>query len=240
MLNLFNLMAVLCTIFLYQSAFASTVSEFDELVSLYDSKMCKECHSDISPEWKHSSHAQSVINPKMIKAVNFKMDKSDQTNMSAYVRKCFSCHAPQISSASDSLTDHIAELILIAANDTSAEKKNKAQVKLSRLNLNCRVCHMMKGKPDNGAASNTIWGPGWDEHEQSHKEEYGFDTLKSAYITSASFCKSCHYGYDHQLDRPEIAISQVKCVANDVAAKNCQDCHIEIDHSFSMGKPPAN
>ncbi len=238
MIHLFKLIAVLCTILFGQSALASTVSNIDDLISMYDSSQCRYCHDDIAPEWEDSSHSKSVMNPDVIKAVNSTIAQSAKNESRSTIKKCFSCHAPQVSSASDSLVDHITDLIIIAGNNEDTGKKKEAQEKLSQLQLNCRICHMMKGMPDNRAESNTIWGPGWDEHEHSHFEEYGFDTLKSDYLTSAQFCKSCHKGYEHQFPGSEKFIAQVKCVKNDAAAKNCQDCHIDMDHSFSKAKPP--
>ena len=197
MINLFKLIVVLCIILFGQSALASTVTNIDELISMYDSSQCRNCHDDIEPSWKHSSHSKSVINPDVIKALKSTIVKSAKTESRSTIKKCFLCHAPQVSSASDSLLDHITDLIIIAGNNTDTGKKNNAQEKLSQLSLNCRICHMMKGVPDDRAESNTIWGPGWDEHEHSHLEEYGFDTIKSDYLTSAQFCKSCHTSYNH-------------------------------------------
>ena len=239
MIHIFKVIVVLCTILFGQSALASTISNIDELISMYDSSQCRYCHDDTAPAWEDSSHSKSVINPDVIKAVNSTIARSAKNESRSTIRKCFSCHAPQVSHASDTLIDHIAALIVNAANDISSERKNNAQDKLSQLRLNCRICHMMKGMPDNRAESNTVWGPGWDEHEHSHYEEYGFDTLKSDYLTSAQFCNSCHKGYEHQFPGSEKLIAQVTCVKNDAAAKNCQDCHIDIDHSFSRTKPSA-
>jgi hypothetical protein len=239
MINLIKLITLLFTILFFQSALVSSASDIDELISMYDSSQCRYCHDDIAPGWEHSSHSKSVINPDVIKAVNSTIAKSAKTESRSTIKKCFSCHAPQISSASDSLIDHIADLIIIAGNDKNEKKKNKAQGKLSQLNLNCRICHMIKSMPQDRKDSNIIWGPGWDEHEKSHFDEYGFDTLKSDYLTSAQFCKNCHNSYDHQLTGSDKVVSQVKCVENNANKMNCQDCHIDIDHSFSMVKPTA-
>ncbi len=34
--------------------------------------------------------------------------------------------------------------------------------------------------------------PGWDEHEDSHMENFEFDTLKSDHLISSGFCLDCH------------------------------------------------
>jgi len=234
MVNLSKLISVLFILLLVQTVFAASVSDFDKLISMYDSKHCKECHDDITPGWLHSSHSKSLVNSEVLKAINSKITKTAKTKRRAEVKLCFSCHAPQISSASESLIDHISNLIVTARDAKNADKKNKAYETLSQLSLNCRICHMMKGMPDNRSKTNTIWGPGWDEHEQSHTDQYGFETLKSEYLTSAQFCKSCHNGYAHQFTGPDKVGSPVKCVKTIDAPKTCQDCHDATDHSFSI------
>ena len=218
---------------------SETVSTINELVALYDVERCKECHGDIASNWGNSYQARSTVSPAVLSSMKRNITNSTGDKRKELVRACYSCHAPQIKDASDELVEHITELIIIATDEKVLAKREHAKKELSKLNINCRICHMLKGVPEGKTSPNIIYGPGWSEHDKYHMEEYGFDTLKSEYLLSESFCKSCHR--DSYPDIPIAIYSALhnKCsrqfAAND-ENRACHDCHMDVEHNFPINK----
>jgi hypothetical protein len=209
------------------SLFAITVSAatIDELVANYNISLCLECHADVAENLLMSNHVYSIINPRVILAIKNETKASKPAREA--VKGCLSCHAPITDNASDDLLDKIATLIVIADNKHTGLKESAIK-ELSKLSINCLVCHMMKGMPVDKIKPKVIYGPGWDEHEHSHKDEYGFDTLKSDYFMSSEFCLSCHSG-------PLPSHKNYKTHYTDTK-KTCHQCHMN-NHKFSIALP---
>lgn len=235
---LINILFVICIVLLSKTILASSVSTIDELVSIYDTERCNQCHDDIAPDWMKSSHSKSVISPNVLSSIKDNINKYTDIKKRTLIRICLSCHAPQIKDASNELVDHIAELIIIASSGDDITKSTAAKQELSGLSINCRICHMMKGMPESRTELSIIYGPGWDEHEHSHLEDYGFDTIKSEYLMSSDFCKSCHF--IPISNKPEVTILNVLDLHKnhdnkfnlDNGNDTCHDCHMKSNHSF--------
>ena len=214
---------------------SETVSTINELVTLYDVEGCKECHSDIASNWKNSYQARSAVSPAVLSSIKSNITNSTRSKKIELVRACFSCHAPQIKDASDELVEHITELIIMATDEKVPAKRENAKRELSKLNINCRICHMVKGMPEGKISPNIIYGAGWSEHNNNHMEEYGFDTLKSEYLLSESFCTSCHRNSYPDIPTAIYSSLHKKCskqfTAND-ENRACHDCHMDINHNF--------
>jgi hypothetical protein len=209
---------------------AASASTLFELVSKNDVVKCKKCHDDVAPLWEKASHARPLTNEIFLKSINSSFDEITYAKRRELIRSCFSCHAPYVKDASNELVDHIAELIIISADTEDQANSETAKAELSTLSIDCRVCHMIKGLPEADVQPDVIYGPGWDEHEDSHMKDYGFDTLKSDYLLSSGLCKSCHGGClsSTSLSNPAKGI---ECYSNK-SNINCYDCHMK-DHSFS-------
>jgi hypothetical protein len=182
-------------------------------------------HDDVADNLIKSNHAVSIINPRVILGIK-KETKSLQAAGDA-VKECLLCHAPVTGNASKALLDKIAGLVIIAGNDNSP-LQGASMEELSNLSINCRVCHMMKGMHKGDIKPNIIYGPGWDEHEHSHMEDYGFDTIKSDHIMSSEFCLSCHSG-------PQPSHKNYNNHYTD-SSKTCHECHMN-NHQFTVALP---
>ena len=189
--QLTNAIAIIYLIIFSQPVIAGPVPTIDGLVSPYNSEKCVECHEDTAEALAQSSHSKSVTSPAVVSMLKDIIMKSPKTEQTKTVKACLSCHAPQAQDAADEQIDVIAELI-ISASDNNTDIQQAAEKALSGLNINCRTCHMKIAQPKNMLKPGIIYGPGWDEHEHSHMEEFEFDTLKSEYLISSSFCIDCH------------------------------------------------
>ncbi|MDA8408405.1 MAG: multiheme c-type cytochrome, partial [Deltaproteobacteria bacterium] len=84
------------------------VSSLGELVTMFDSSSCKECHEQIYAQWEKSHHARPL------------MGLNDQIFIAGYLKRgplavkpgenaaksnfpCFKCHFPQIKYATDAV-----------------------------------------------------------------------------------------------------------------------------------------
>jgi hypothetical protein len=215
----------LSVIFLPRSPSAGPASSIDELALQYDSEQCMACHEDVTENLIKSNHAISIINPRVILGIK-KEIKSPQAAGDA-VKECLSCHAPITENASEALLDKIAGLVIIAGNDNSP-LKDASMEELSKLSMNCRVCHMIKGMLEGELQPKMIYGPGWDEHEHSHMEDFGFDTIKSDHLMSSEFCLSCHSGLQPSHKNYKKHYTDSK--------KTCHECHMN-NHQFTVALP---
>jgi len=209
------------------SLFAVTVSAatIDELAANYNTSLCMECHADVAENLLMSNHVYSIINPRVILAMKNETKASKPAREA--IKGCLTCHAPITDNVSDDLLDKIATLVVIADNKHTGLKESAIK-ELSHLSINCLVCHMMKGMPADKIKPKVIYGPGWDEHEHSHKDEYGFDTLKSDYFMSSAFCISCHSGPKETHKNYATHYTDTK--------KTCLQCHMN-NHKFSIALP---
>lgn len=235
---------IVCTItvFLFSNGYASSSAPATagKLAAHFDITRCLKCHEEIAKEYETSAHAVSTGNPRFLRAFREISGKEPDTisagNKKKVQKACLSCHVPQIDTASDGLTNYISSLIIKSSlNDTSAQNE------LAELTVNCRVCHMMQGMPQGKVQPMTIYGPGWDEDDESHKEEYGFDTLTSDYLQSSDFCIVCHDSCPPDL--PESMCSSLHARAerhyNVLRYRQpCQKCHMQekgsVTHSFPV------
>jgi hypothetical protein len=156
-------------------------------------------------------------------------------NKAETFKSCVSCHAPQIKYASDELVDNIISLIATSSDKKENDNIDAAIKKLGNINVDCKVCHMLKGMPEGKSSPEIIYGPGWDEHEHSHMEEFGFDTIKSDYLGSIEFCTSCHrrISSDRLSEAHSLTHKKETMNKSNAAKKSCKDCHMSSGHSFN-------
>jgi nitrate/TMAO reductase-like tetraheme cytochrome c subunit len=208
------------------SSYADKARTIDEMVKMYDSSSCRECHEEIYMQWEKSHHARplmginegiflkgvlhSTFAPKDIK-------KATKKNF-----PCFKCHLPQALDAEDSVSAEIAQAV--AGGD-------KATV--SRLQITCIVCHNTKaiihrlqdGKPEKGV----IYGSqDIAEHEDS---SYG-QVKKSVIMKESIFCGQCH-GLGPNLDAENpyqcatLYGSYLHSYIPAGGTQTCQECHMK-------------
>ncbi len=229
----------LSTSLLPQEAIAKKAATIDELVSMYDIKLCAECHADKYEEWKTSSMGNSIADPRVLRGmrtfIRLAIDKEE-----ALERKdlsiCLNCHIPQIKDATTELVIHIGDLVLTAVEDADGVKRDAAIKELSRLNLNCLGCHNLKGTGFSSLPqAKTIYGP--EKLEFSPHEGFGFRTVQSELFTTSEFCAQCHHCPPDVPWKqcPTIYTSYVDDFINKGRSETCQDCHMEgkkLSHKF--------
>ncbi|MBI4697718.1 MAG: hypothetical protein HY758_02055 [Nitrospirae bacterium] len=232
------LFAVISIIVSPQAVFSGQAATIDELVSMYDIKKCVECHEDKYEEWKTSSMGNSVSDPRVLKGmrtfIRLALDKEQGLGRKD-LKICLDCHVPQIKNAAPELILHIGDLILTAVEDEDVSRRESATKDLSKLNINCFVCHNMKslgfGKQ---TQEGVIYGP---EDVGNPHEEIGFRTIKSEFMTTSGLCAQCHHCPPDVAwkECPTIYTSYIEDFISKGHKETCQDCHMDGDrrsHKF--------
>lgn len=230
--------AILSLIFLFAvipplNTLAAQVETIDELAQIVNSEKCAECHEDIHEKWQESWHAKSIVDSRVLRTwrtfILSGLDKSPAAKRRDLKDVCLPCHAPVTQYASDALVEKITDLIVTAVEDKDSAKREIAIKELSKLNINCIVCHNMKAVADGNPKPKTIYGPGISEEEPPHKEEFGFDTVKTAYLKTSEFCGSCHHGCPPDMPSsicPTLYTSYKEQYLAHGGDKTCQECHM--------------
>ncbi len=237
-----NIIALFYLLIASQPAIAGPFPVIDGLVSPYNSQKCIECHDDTAEALAQSSHSQSVTSPAVVIMLKDIIMKSPKTEQVKTVKACLSCHAPQVKDALDEQINLIAKLIVSASDNKNTVRQKASEKALSGLNINCRICHMYSAQPQKILTPGIIYGPGWDEHEHSHMEEFEFDTIKSDYLISSSFCIGCH-----TLLLPDFLPSEYSSMHKGLENhpdqgkdKTCHQCHTGTSgHTFAGVNEPS-
>ncbi len=214
-----------------------------ELVKMYDSSSCKDCHSDIYDEWQKSLHARSIFGPEHVgrTAATFKTTieiglkdwqasgvKKPEDVKVHHLLLCTKCHLPQLEEAEDSVAQEIVRNIY-AFVDKGDEKA--AEV-LQQLNINCLVCHnrnaIVHKWTDGYPKKGVIYGSKDGEHPDAvHK------TMKKSLIMKESIlCGQCHgLGPNFEFDNPSQCAtlygSYLWYYVAEGGTKTCQQCHMQ-------------
>jgi len=215
-------------------SFAELVENIDDLVLLDDVVQCKNCHKEHGSQWPKSAHSGSVSDFKTLKAfrsyIEFTQESPRYSEPGAELRdNCFICHAPRAKNASDRLLEDISGLIVTAVDYQGAQKGQLALKELSKISIDCCVCHMVNGMPEGEVEPNMLYGPGWDEHELTHLRDHGFTTVGSPYLMSSKMCTRCHD--DWLAGVPSIVKKMHKNPQShyskaERSGKTCQSCHM--------------
>lgn len=218
-----------------QMVSAGPATTIDELVAPYDSSKCVECHEEAHENWAKSWHAMSVTDSRVLRAwrtfILSGIDKSDQATRKDLTNICFSCHAPVWKKVpmTDELAIELAELVVTAVDDKDAAKRDAAIKELSKLNIGCLDCHNIDATADGKPLPNTIYGPG-DAKDTPHKEELGFDTVKTDFLKTSKFCATCHHGCPPDMPSsvcPTLWTSYEEEYLAHGGDKTCQQCHMK-------------
>jgi len=221
-----------CLLIFPCSSNANTIDNIDDLVMLKDVVMCKECHKEHGQQYPQSAHATSLSERSTLKAFRnyIKFSTSSDSSTGALLRdNCFTCHSPRVKNASDSLLEDISGLIVTAIDYPDSVKGKSSLKELSKISIDCCVCHIINGMPEGEVEPNMLYGPGWDEHELAHTRDHGLDTVGSPYLMSSDMCTRCHY--DWLAGVPSIVKkmhrnSKLHLMEADLNNKTCQSCHM--------------
>jgi hypothetical protein len=209
------------------------LATIDDLSSKYSIEKCRECHKDIHSEWSHSMHSKSITDSRVIRTwrtfILNGLDASSKAKRTDLRQVCLSCHAPQTKEAPDALIENIAALVITAAEDENKEKRDAALQQLSKLRVNCLICHSVKGSQDNKPMERTIYGPK-GSGKKAHKKAMGYDTVQSSFLPTPEFCAQCHHGCPKGMPSticPTTYSSYKEDYLAGGGTKRCQDCHMQ-------------
>jgi hypothetical protein len=231
---------VILVLFACMPAVVEGIMAIEELERKYEVATCIKCHENNGPQWSESLHATSLADPRILNSLrSFIKDSNKETGVRderQRVSTCFYCHAPQAADVSNDLVEHISDLIITAVESSDSINRETAIKKLSTLNVSCRVCHMMRGMPEDTIKPDTLYGPGWDEDEIAHKRDYGYETVGSDYLMSSKICTSCHKSRSEGtlsfqfLKHHENTLEHCMDKHTD---KTCQSCHMQENGTTS-------
>lgn len=208
------------------SVSAEKARTIDELVKMYDSSSCKECHEEIYEQWEKSHHARPLMGIKggmFLKGVLVSAFAPEDVNKATKNNfPCFKCHLPQALDAEDSVSAEIAQAVV--ANDKAT---------ISKLQINCVVCHntkailhrLQEGKPE----KDVIYG---SQDIAEHEDETYKKVKKSVILKEAVFCGQCHgLGPNFDAENPyQCATLYGSYLHSYIPAggtQTCQECHME-------------
>ena len=229
------------------AAVKGKATTLDELIAMYDSSSCYDCHGDKHEEWSQSVHSRSVYGTGRTAAtfrtafINGFMDwaysgvESPEDVEVEHLMGCAKCHLPQLADATDAVAKELVATVfdwMDAYMEDDMETFEKHQETLLQLNINCLVCH-------NRMAITHKWTDGYPQDgsvygfsEGFHPDDH-FTEMKVSPIMDASIlCGQCHgLGPNLELDNPtQCATAYGSYLWSYIANggdKTCQQCHME-------------
>ena len=201
------------------------VSTLNELITLFDSSSCKECHEKIYEQWEKSHHARPL------------MGLDDEIFMTKYLKNgvlavkpgekgtkknfpCFKCHLPQFKYATDKVAAEIADAIL---------RNDKASVR--QLTISCLVCHNEKAVVHGRPEKNVVYG------NRDLPEDTGHVVKKSSLLKNSLMCGQCHgLGPNLEFETPvqcaTLYGSYLHAYIPSGGTQTCQDCHMKDGNHY--------
>ncbi len=218
-----GILSVALLLFMSAPALSETspkASTLDELIRMFDSSSCKECHEKIYEQWEKSHHARPLIgmDDMMLLTQYLKRVSTPEKPPDKAIRQdfpCFKCHLPQMKYGTDAVAGEIAKAMVT---------DDKATIR--KLNINCLVCHNEKavvhGRPEKGIVYANKDAP---DHE-------GLPVKKSTLLKDSLMCGQCH-GLGPVLDSPDMPVqcatlygSYLHAYIPAGGALTCQECHM--------------
>jgi hypothetical protein len=195
-------------------------STLDELIKMFDSSSCKECHEKIYGQWERSHHARPLMGlddwifmAPYLKGGPLAVKRGEKATKANF--PCFKCHLPQIKYGTEKVAAEIAEAIL---------KDDKSTVR--KLNISCLVCHNEKavvhGRPEKGGVYGNKDLP---DHE-------GHPVKKSPLLKNSLMCGQCHgLGPVLESETPvqcaTLYGSYLHAYIPSGGTQTCQECHMK-------------
>jgi hypothetical protein len=233
-----------------------------ELLAMYDSSSCEECHLDIHADWLKSAHSRSIFGTGRT-AATFRTTilngcmawpysgatDFDQVRVE-HLQGCTKCHLPQLADATDDVAQEIMGTIVsfikaYQEGDTETFDKNKDT--LLSLNINCLVCHnrnaIVHKWTDGYPQADTVYGTTNGSHDDDK-----FPKMAESPIMQASIlCGQCHgLGPNFELDNPTQCAtaygSYLWAYRAEGGRETCQECHMKksgLGHNMQSYRDPA-
>ncbi len=232
-----------------------------ELVAMYDSSSCIECHQDIHDDWAKSIHSRSIYGSGRTAAtfrttvVNglqewpFSGVKDPKDVKVEHLMGCAKCHLPQLADATDAVAKELVGSIytwLDAARSGNDKVRDREEAKLKSLNINCLVCHnrmaITHKWTDGYPQAGVVYGSSDGEHPSK-----AFPAMKKSPIMSESIlCGQCHgLGPNLELDNPTQCAtlygSYLWSYTAEGGRETCQECHMRksgLGHNMQSYRDP--
>jgi hypothetical protein len=219
------LLGIALVLFLDNSAPAKGQSEAQvnslaELVKMFDSSSCKECHEQIYEQWEKSHHARPLMgfNDKIfitgyLKTGPLSIKPGHRVTKENF--PCFKCHFPQIKYVTDKVAAEIADAIF---------KDDKEIIR--KLNISCLVCHNEKAVVHGRPEKNVIYGnKDIDDHPKT-------PVKKSPLLKNSLMCGQCHgLGPNLEFETPvqcaTLYGSYLHAYIPSGGTETCQQCHMK-------------
>ena len=226
-----------------------------ELIEMYDSTGCIDCHEEAHEDWAASPHARSIYGTgraaaTMITAMKngfmaweYSGVKTINDIKVEHWMGCMKCHLPQLADAKDKVAVELAETLIEwydnakkalkdPGNKKAVKIRDKHKKTLTSLNINCLVCH-------NRMAITHKWTDGYPQHDTVYGYNNGehdddtFDKMKVSHIMDESiFCGQCHgMGPNLELENPTQCAtaygSYMWAYKAEGGMETCQECHMQ-------------
>ena len=256
-LVLLGCIVVPCMISGVQAAEEKKAKTIAELVAMYDSSSCVDCHTEAHEQWQKSLHARSIFGPEDVgrTAATFKttienglkewphsgVKKPEDVGVK-HLMICAKCHLPQLQEAEDSVAQEIVENIYAFVDDGDEEA---AEV-LQSLNIGCMVCHnrnaIVHKWKDGYPEKNAVYGSTDGEHEDE-----AHPVMKESMIMKESIlCGQCHgLGPNFDMENPTQCATlygaHLYTYIPEGGQATCQECHMEksgLGHNMQSYRAP--
>lgn len=227
-----------------KSGKAKTIAE---LVKMYDSSSCIECHQEKHDDAHESIHSRSFFGTgrtamTMITTIeNGLMEqpysgvKSPKDVKVEHLLGCARCHMPQLADAEDSVAQEIVTT-LYSWKD-AVDKKDKVTAKkfeetLKSLNINCLICHNRNSVThkwqDGYPKADVVYGNKTGDHPSDKFPKMAVSPILNESIQ----CGQCHgLGPDLHVDGPTQCCttfgSYLFTYKSEIGQESCQDCHMK-------------
>ena len=267
-MNVFRSMAIVAFFVLPLTAFAppgayaaetKKATTIDELAKMYDSSGCKECHEDVYKEWEQSIHSRSIFGTGRTAATiqttvsvglmgwQYSGVKKPEDVQVKHLMICAKCHLPQLAEATDAVAKEIVKNVYIYTDPkASDDARDKAIAQLSKVNINCLVCHQRNAIThkwvDGFPEKDTVYGFKDGEHaDPAHPK-----MKKSPIMDESILCGQCHgLGPNLELENPSqcatLYASYNMAYRAEGGQEKCQECHMiksKLGHNMQSYRDP--
>jgi mono/diheme cytochrome c family protein len=242
-----------------KAAEAKKATTIDELAKMYDSTGCKQCHEGIYREWEQSIHSRSIFGTGRTAATikttvavglegwKYSGVKKPEDVQVKHLMICTKCHLPQLIEATDDVAKEIVKNAFIYTDPkTSEEEREKAVSKLSKVSINCLICHQRN-------AITHKWVDGFPERDTvygykdgAHADADHPKMKKSPIMGESILCGQCHgLGPNFELENPSqcgtLYGSYLWAYRAEGGQESCQECHMRksrLGHNMQSYQNP--
>jgi hypothetical protein len=238
---------------------ARKAASIDELAKMYDSSGCKQCHEGVYNEWEQSIHSRSIYGTGRTAATikttvavglmswQYSGVKNPEDVTVKHLMICAKCHLPQLADAADGVAKEIVKNVYIYTDPkTNDQERVKAIEQLSKVNINCLVCHQRNAIihkwVDGFPEKDTVYG----SHDGSHADAGHPKMKKSLVMGESILCGQCHgLGPNLELENPSqcatLYASYNMAYRAEGGQETCQECHMrksKLGHNMQSYRDP--